>query len=234
MRLLIVFFLFCTLSWCSFINNDDFISNNDVNHIIENNDLSNYYNYKTNNLSMNSQNLTSIPDLCNRINENIIPILESIDISNNKIQKVDVDFSCFHKLKEINLSYNEINDIKRLILSESLEKLFIHKNKLSNIYWMSGYNNLKELNLSYNNISNIDFLSKYTKLKNLKLHRNNIINISVLGDLKSLGILKLEYNNINDFSSIVNLTWLTELSVSNNNISKDEMDDLLKSLNNNQ
>ena len=112
------------------------------------------------------------------------------------------------ELKELNLSDNDISDIKFLekVKFEKLEKLDLSRNEnISdyNILTKVNFKELKELNLTGNNISDIKFLEnvKFEKLEKLDLSWNYKIsdyNILTKVNFKELKELYLSENNISD------------------------------------
>ena len=134
----------------------------------------------------------------------------------------------FKKLKELNLQYNNISDIKVLENTkyEKLEILDLVNNKISdiNILEKVKFKELKKLYLIYNNISDIKVLGnvKFEKLEILSLSRNKISDINILEKVKfkELKILNLGWNKISDINILekVKFTELKELYLLGNNI----------------
>ena len=114
----------------------------------------------------------------------------------------------FKELKELNLSWNKISDIKILkkIKFKRLEKLDLSFNKISdNINFLENmyFKELKELYLSNNNISDIKVFEKvkFKALEKLDLSCNKISNnINILENVNfhELKVLNLSWNNISD------------------------------------
>ncbi|MEG4572110.1 leucine-rich repeat domain-containing protein, partial [Microcoleus sp. N3A4] len=97
-------------------------------------------------------------------------------------------------LTELNLSFNQISDIKPL---ESLT-------------------NITELNLQNNQISDIKPLESLTNLTQLVLSFNQISDIKPLKSLTNLTELILSFNQISDIKPLESLTNITELNLQNN------------------
>ena len=112
----------------------------------------------------------------------------------------------FKKLKELNLSLNNLSDINQLEKAklENLKILDLGDNRIKDISILEKVNfkELKELYLYNNGISDIKILEKvkFEKLELLNLSHNNLTNIGVLGkvNFKELKILNLFDNNISD------------------------------------
>ena len=105
-------------------------------------------------------------------------------------------------LKELNLEYNNISDIRALGKAK--------------------FNNLEILNLGKNIISNIDILEKvnFKELISLCLNANNITDIRILERVKFLKLKKLDlsFNKINNINILENVQFkeLKELNLKEN------------------
>ena len=132
----------------------------------------------------------------------------------------------FNYLSEIQLSFNEISDIKNLCKFDKLKILRLDNNDKGNIDILKKKNltGLKHLYLNYNKISNINVLGKveFEKLEYLDLSNNIIDNIKVLekANFKELKSLNLCWNNIQDIKVLENVKFekLEFLDLSNNKI----------------
>ncbi len=145
------------------------------------------------------QNLTQMPDICADITTgDMLYDIRSINLANNEITEISVDYSCLTNLKELNLSYNQIEDIENLENLAFLSKLELHKNQIKKIRGLSDIKNLTDLNLWYNKITSVKGLEKIKSLKTLQLQHNQIDDIGLLTNLTNLETLKLEYNQISD------------------------------------
>lgn len=142
-----------------------------------------------------------------------------------------------------NYPFEDIRDLKRLILQDKyvkniclLEKL-IHlewldlcKNKIEDISVLQNLINLKILWLFKNKISDLTPLRNLKNLKELLLHSNEITDLSQLTNLTDLNILTLSKNNITDISPLKKLFNLKELNLSDNPITQQQIDELQKTL----
>ena len=109
----------------------------------------------------------------------------------------------FKDLKELNMPYNEIVDVKLNFYNfENLETLNLNHNKISKINFLKNANlkKLIKLDLSNNEIVDINILEevKFDNLKELYLSNNKISNIDILKNIKfpKLEILHLLSNQI--------------------------------------
>lgn len=155
-------------------------------------DLDNLSNLKT--LALHNLDLTNTPTLKQSSK------LTSLDLSENKIKKIP-DLSLFTDLKSVNYSSNALSDISNLkTVSNSLEVLDLHNNKLvntdiSNIN--NRFQNLNTLDLAVNGLSQIPDVSGLKKLKDIWLSSNNIndyTNLDKLNQIPTPPIVRLEKN----------------------------------------
>jgi len=132
-----------------------------------------------------------------------------IDMSMNKIKKVWNEFSFFPNLKELNLSYNQI-DYFWLTWSK-LQKLYLHKNNLSNID-LSSLTQLSDINLGYNQFTWFKNIELPKNIYSIQLQHNKLKNLIWLEKLKNWRLLKVEFNNLPDnlvkkLKKIGSLSW---------------------------
>ena len=120
------------------------------------------------------------------------------------------------KLTSLNLSVNQISDIKPLSNLTNLTSLSLSGNKISDIKPLSNLTKLTTLDLLGNQISDIKPLSNLTKLTSLYLSGNQISDTAPFSNLTNLTKLDLSGNQISDIKPLSNLTNLTFLSLSGN------------------
>ena len=101
-------------------------------------------------------------------------------------------------LTEINLSGNEISDIKPLASLTNLTSLSLGANQISDIKPLASLTNLTSLSLSFNKINDIKPLASLTNLTELNLTDNQISDIKPLVSLTNLISLDLDSNQISD------------------------------------
>lgn len=97
-----------------------------------------------------------------------------------------------------------------------IKELELTKQNINNIEWITHFTNLTYLNLSKNNISNIQPLNGLN-IQSLDLSNNKIEDIPLIS-LKKLIILDLSGNKIKDIDHLSNLVSLEDLILSNNRI----------------
>ena len=140
----------------------------------------------------NSGNIDFIYD------ENKYKEIKEINLSKKNIvifkNKKNISFEKFPELLILNLSYNQISDLKDIIFFENLKELYINNNKIEDISFCESLPNLLILNAENNNIITITSLNICSKMKTLKLSNNKIKYLN--STLKAIKNLK----NIEDLS----------------------------------
>lgn len=154
--------------------------------------------------------------------------LEEIDLSFNKISKIDNDENdiyVYRKLKKLNLSYNQLSNLPDAIFNNivELEYLDLSHNFITNITLTTfeGIKKLKVLYLSHNNIEDINSsLFRFNKLTELYVNNNKIKNILArdFEKLIELEVLDLSNNLIitMDENVFSNLIVLKQIDLSGN------------------
>ena len=102
---------------------------------------------------------------------------------------------------------------------ESLTRLSIYKEGISDLTGLEYCTNLTELHLGGEQISDLSPLSSLTRLIVLYLGEDQITDISPLSSLTQLTVLRLGENQISDLSPLSKLTSLTRLYLYKNRIS---------------
>jgi len=135
-----------------------------------------------------------------------------------------------HKLKVINLSYNQIFDVNFIIFSEKspLREFYISHNNLFSLKSIENLQNLEVLDVSFNSLNNLKkesftCLKERTSLKYLNLSTNELIQDgdfsgSELSVLKNLTFLDLSQNSFGQIDFLSKLTHLITLNLSHNQI----------------
>ena len=125
-----------------------------------------------------------------------------------------------HEIIGLNLSGNEISEIKSLGNLTNLQSLDLFNNKIIEITSLENLTQLKVLYLSYNQILEINSLENLTQLQKLYLSSNQISEIKSLGNLTKLQTLDLFLNQISEIKNLENLAQLQTLDLSGNKISE--------------
>lgn len=174
------------------------------------------------NLDLRDLALTRLPEFCEVMT---LPMLEDvlyIDLSNNQVSKITEAFRCFPNLKEVNLSYNQIEKIENLDGIALLRELNVHSNLLQEIELID-VPSLKILTLGYNNLETdaLENVWKINSLEELELQHNQIDSIAGIESLRELKTIKVEYNQISDISALDALENLNFVSVAENPLDED-------------
>jgi len=80
-------------------------------------------------------------------------------------------------LRNVNVSFNQIDDLTPLASLPKLQVLYVTHNNIDDVDSLSDSSELKELALSKNNVSDVSDLYKLAKLKKLYLQSNPIDSI---------------------------------------------------------
>ncbi|XP_044254527.1 immunoglobulin domain and leucine-rich repeat-containing protein 2-like [Tribolium madens] len=147
--------------------------------------------------------------------------LITLDLTHNNVTKLqDYYFQQYISLKEMNLSYNAIDDLPRYVfVNQSLRILALSHNSLQAIPFQvfAPMQRLQILDISYNQIVAIlDHFFKFNKhIELLALNNNKIAKLTsnALADLFDLKTLDLSHNSIKYiskglFDSLTNLKYL--------------------------
>lgn len=163
-------------------------------------------------VSLTGAGLDSVKDL-----ERFLPLVSSLDISNNGIRVLDgvpsrllflkaeknhigdlTMFSTLHDLQRLNVSENEFSSLSALSSNIHLSHLNASKNSITSITAINNLVNLVELDLSLNNLmGELDFAKfNLTNLQDLNLSENKIKSVKGLESLPNLRILNLNENQM--------------------------------------
>ena len=174
-------------------------------------------NENINNESLNNRlnilNLFQIEELTLEENKSVLNIianvdeLKELDLSFNKISNIKLKKCEFYKLEELQFFKKGIDEINILgnVICKELKEINLIWNKLSDIDALENIkcDKLEKLFLSQNKISDILILDKvnFKELKELNLAWNNISNIEVLKNVK-FDKLEILFLNNNEISDI--------------------------------
>lgn len=141
-----------------------------------------------------------------------------------------VSFEGFDSLKELNMSYNRIEDMNQLKGLNSLAKLEIldlNNNKIKKIENLSNLHELTKLYLNENNITMLNGIGGLKNLKELWLGSNDItaINTDEINSLDKVWFLDLRKNELSYFPDFSGMKSLGLLFISENNIDKSKFDE---------
>lgn len=160
-------------------------------------------------LSLNSNQLTTIPNISNLSN------LENLFLSYNQIESLP-SLSGLTSLKDFQSIDNSLTELPDLSGSTQLESIYCTNNQLIGLPDLSQFPNLKILVVGENPFEEQIDYSKCTGLTQLHMHKTNANTIAGIEQLTDLAVLYAWGNSIEDFSPVNTLTELTLLHIADN------------------
>ncbi len=182
---------------------------------------------------LNSLNLSN--NKIKRVNNSIIKShsIEILDLSNNRISKFPYNLSKLHSLQSLDLSNNSIDTIKPLTGFDYLVHLDLSNNNIYNLPKRLKLKHLQYLYLNYNHLNKLPIsIERLRELKELSLSGNSITKLSKrIGYLRKLEVLDLSDNNLSKLPRQINrLRKLKMLRLSGNNFTSEYIQYLKKVL----
>ncbi|EGV66152.1 protein phosphatase regulatory subunit Sds22 [Yamadazyma tenuis] len=149
--------------------------------------------------------------------------VEELDFYDNRINHISSNIGKLVNLKNLDLSFNKIKNIKNLEKLTELENLYFVQNKIKEIKNLDNNLKIKNLELGGNKIGDIsEMMLKLVNIEQLWLGKNQIPRLQNLQNLKNLRILSIQSNRIEKIEGLESLENLQELYLSHNKISKIE------------
>lgn len=149
--------------------------------------------------------------------------LEELDLYDNRINHISSNLNKFVHLKNLDLSFNKIKNIKNIDKLVNLEYLYFVQNKIREIKGLETLKKLKYLELGGNKIDEISStLNELPSIEQLWLGKNKIPRLQNLSQLVNLRVLSIQSNRLTKIEGLDKLTNLEELYLSHNGISKIE------------
>ncbi|WP_243388159.1 leucine-rich repeat domain-containing protein [Bacillus kexueae] len=139
--------------------------------------------------------------------------LKDLDLSFNQIEDLS-PLQSLSLLESLALWGNDIKDITPLSNLVNLTFLDLSSNHLFEIDALSGLTNIRDLFLSQNQIQDLKPLENLTGLEYLVLWDNQIANVDALQGLTNLRVLDLDGNEVADLSPLTGLSNLQSLLLS--------------------
>ena len=102
---------------------------------------------------------------------------------------------------------------------ETIHRLNLSHNKLSNISALNNAREITSLDLSYNKIRDISPLSACVRLDSLSLAHNSVADISALFPCTALTSVDVSYNNLNGLAGLEQSIYLKKISAAHNQLS---------------
>ncbi|GAV27413.1 hypothetical protein PMKS-000880 [Pichia membranifaciens] len=136
----------------------------------------------------------------NQINQNFgIPKeIQVLNLAYNNFNSMSAKFDMFQHLQVLDLSQNELTDLRCLKELKSLTSLNLSNNKIESIEFLENFRMLHYLNLSHNEIAGALNFRNYTLwvLEDLIMDDNEITELINLSELPQLVNLSANNNNI--------------------------------------
>lgn len=158
-------------------------------------------------------------------------LMEELDFYDNRIDHISKSVSHLINLTNLDLSFNNIKNIKHVETLTKLENLYFVQNKIKEIKNLENLKLLKNLELGGNKIERIgeSSLSSLVNLQQLWLGKNRISKFENLSNLSNLKILSIQSNRLTKIEGLEHLKNLEELYLSHNGI--EEIENLEENLN---
>lgn len=157
--------------------------------------------------------------------------VEELDFYDNRIDHITSSMTRFKNLVNLDLSFNNIKNIKNLDTLVKLENLYFVQNRIKVIKNLEGLQSLKNLELGGNKIEEIsETMRSLPNLEQLWLGKNKISRLMNLDKLANLRVLSIQANRITKIEGLEGMVNLEELYLSHNGISKIENLDNNKNL----
>ncbi|CAK7897765.1 protein phosphatase 1 regulatory subunit Sds22p [[Candida] anglica] len=149
--------------------------------------------------------------------------MEELDFYDNRIDHISKSVAQLVNLKNLDLSFNKIKNIKHIETLTKLENLYFVQNKIKEIKNLETLQNLKNLELGGNKIEVIsETLDKLVNLQQLWLGKNRIAKFENMNNLVNLRVLSIQSNRLTKIEGLDHLINLEELYLSHNGIEKIE------------
>ncbi|CAN7068401.1 unnamed protein product [Brassica oleracea var. botrytis] len=152
------------------------------------------------------------------------PTLTDLDLTVNRLSKLDSRIAHLSMLKKLSLRQNLIEDsavepLSRWDALSDLEELILRDNKLTEVPDISIFSRLLVFDVSFNEITSLEGLSKASStLKELYVSTNEVNKIMEIEHLHDLQILELGSNRLWVMVNMESLTKLEELWLGRNRI----------------
>jgi internalin A len=142
-----------------------------------------------------------------------------LNLSDNQLTEIKV-LEKLVGLQRLNLCHNQLTEIKVLEKLVGLQQLNLSYNQLTEIKGFEKLIELRILYLSNNQLTKIKGLDNLTDLQRLDLSNNQLTEIKGLDNLDDLQELYLSGNQLTEIKSLDNLVGLQRLALSNNRLTE--------------
>ena len=170
-------------------------------------------------LSLSNNNLTGCLDTSSAVSKQI----RVLDVSNNKIESLNIDGVQFANLQKLNISGNKLEDLPWTSLAPCpLLELVAASNDLSGVAFngvVAGFDKLRELDLSRNSLVALAAsMSEFKSLQMLKVNGNHLRALPDIGNWQELVNIQLSENKLTEMPSIWDLPLVKNADFGQNNI----------------
>jgi internalin A len=164
------------------------------------------------------------PNRNENVNRNAYAINEDgavthLNLSDNQLSEIK-GLQKLGNLQTLDLSNNQLSEIKGLEMLGNLQWLNLSNNQLSEIKGLEKLGNLQTLSLLNNELSEVKGLEKLVNLKRLSLSNNKLSEIKGLETLGNLKMLILSHNELSEIKGLETLENLQWLWLYNNQLSE--------------
>jgi len=153
-----------------------------------------------------------------------------LSLPNNKLTDVPKDLEKLTQLQKLDLSANQLTNMKGLENLTKLQVLVLHSNKLTDLKGLEKLTQLKRLIININKLTDLKSLQNLSQLEALGLAGNQLADVKDLERLTQLKELHLGINQLTDVKGLEKLTRLEKLYLQNNKLTKAQIDELQKAL----
>ncbi|OBA22533.1 L domain-like protein [Metschnikowia bicuspidata var. bicuspidata NRRL YB-4993] len=152
-----------------------------------------------------------------------VDTLEELDFYDNRINHLSSQLNRLVRLKNLDLSFNKIKNIKNIDRLVGLENLYFVQNKISEIKNLRTLKSLKNLELGGNRLAAIlPEMLHLPSIEQLWLGKNKIARLENLDNLACLRVLSIQSNRLTRIEGLDKLVNLEELYLSHNGIERIE------------
>lgn len=149
--------------------------------------------------------------------------IEELDFYDNRINHISSEVNRFTGIKNLDLSFNKIKNIKNIDKLVELENLYFVQNRIKEIKNVLTLTKLKNLELGGNKLEQLgEELTTLVNLQQLWVGKNKISKFENLHTLHNLKILSIQSNRLTKLEGLEDLVNLEELYLSHNGIEKIE------------
>lgn len=161
-------------------------------------------------VNLEANNIEKIDILYNNEYKN----LRYLKLDNNPLRYIPREIFDLNELKEISMQYCMLNGIIDLGDIKNLEVLTLDNNSITGISITS--NSIQKLSLNNNCISDIFHLGSISSLKELKLAGNPLTSLNGISAIQNLEVLDLRRTDVQNVDELIKVKTLNSLYVSEN------------------